>query len=119
VASDTLRELAQVLGLSLQRLGVTARLVPALQAVLADVRTHAAELFPDPASTGDPEQLIRTLLAGRERARARRAYDVADRVRTRLGELGILVEDLPTGPRWRMASSDGRQTPSDARQPRP
>lgn len=115
VASDTLRELAQVLGLSLQRPGVTAELVPALQAVLADVRMRAAELFPEPASTGDPEHLIRTLLDGRERARARRAYDVADRVRARLGEIGILVEDLPTGPRWRVASSDGREPPPDAR----
>src|SRR3989442_1175462 len=119
VASDTLRDLAQVLGLSLQRPGVTARLVPALQAVLADVRTHAAELFPEPASTADPEHLIRTLLAGRERARARHAYDVADRVLARLGELGILVEDLPTGPRWRVASPDGREPSPDARQPRP
>jgi cysteinyl-tRNA synthetase len=119
VASDTLRDLAQVLGLSLQRPGVTARLVPALQAVLADVRMHSAELFPEPVLTADPEHLIRTLLAGRERARAQRAYDVADRVRTRLGELGILVEDLPTGPRWRVAPSDGRQPPPDARQPRP
>jgi cysteinyl-tRNA synthetase len=118
VASDTLRDLAQVLGLSLQRLGVTARLVPALQAVLADVRTRAAELFPEPASSVDPEHLIRTLLDGRERARARRAYDVADRVRTRLGEIGILVEDLPTGPRWRLASSDGREPLPDARQQR-
>jgi cysteinyl-tRNA synthetase len=119
VAADTLRELAQVLGLSLQRPGVTARLIPELQAVLADVRELAAELFPEPAGAADPEDLIRTLLAGRERARARRAYAVADRVRTRLGELGILVEDMPAGPRWRVALSDGRGPTPHARQPRP
>lgn len=118
VASDILRELAQVLGLSLQRPGVTTQLVPELQAVLAELRQHAAELFPDASGSGNPEDLIRTLLAGRERARSQRAYAVADRVRTRLGELGILVEDMPTGPRWRLATSDGRQPASDARQKR-
>ncbi len=29
-----------------------------------------------------------------------------------------ITEDLPTGPRWRVASSDGRRPTPDARQPR-
>ncbi len=118
LAADTLRDLAQVLGLSLRRPGVTASLLPGLQGVLAEVRLHAAHLLPEPSEAKDPEDVIRALLAARERARAQRAYAVADRVRTRLADLGILVEDLPTGPRWRVASSDGRRPTPDARQPR-
>ncbi|OLD49170.1 MAG: cysteine--tRNA ligase [Armatimonadetes bacterium 13_1_40CM_3_65_7] len=117
VAADTLRELAQVLGLSLRRPGLTPDLLPDLHAVLAEAHREAAELFPEPLDAQDPEHLIRTLLEGRERARKRRAYEVADRVRTRLGGLGILVEDMPTGPRWRVAS-DGRRPPTDDSGPR-
>jgi len=118
-AADTLRELAQVLGVSLQRPGLTADLLPGLQAVLADVRREAADLFPEGSDAQDPERLVHTLLSGRERARERRAYGIADRVRARLADLGIVVEDMPTGPRWRIASSDGRRTTADAREPHP
>jgi len=117
VAADTLRELAQVLGLSLRRPGLTADLLPGLHAVLAEAHREAADFFPDPLDAQDPEHLIRALLEGRQRARERRAYAVADRVRTRLGDLGILVEDMPAGPRWRVAS-DGRQPTADASGPR-
>ncbi len=117
LAADTLRELAQVLGLSLRRPGLTPDLVPRLYAVLAEVRREAADLFPEVTDAHDPEHLIRTLLEGRQRARARRAYAIADRVRARLGDLGILVEDLSTGPRWRVAA-DARRPTADAPEPR-
>src|SRR2546427_253759 len=94
-----------------------ADLLPGLHAVLAEAHREAADLFPEPLDAQDPEHLIRTLLEGRQRARERRAYAIADRVRTRLGDLGILVEDMPTGPRWRVAS-DGRQPTADASGPR-
>jgi cysteinyl-tRNA synthetase len=110
VATDTLRELAQVLGLSLKRPGLTQELVPGLHAVLAEVSGETADLFPKAGDAQDPEKLIQVLLAGRELARERHAYGVADRVRARLGELGIVVEDLPTGPRWRVATVDGLRT---------
>ncbi len=115
-AADTLRELAQVLGLSLKRPGLTPELVSGLRAVLAEVRQAAVDLFPDAADPQDPDDLIRALLAGREQARQRRAYAIADRVRSRLGDLGIVVEDLPAGPRWRVVSADQRRPVSDARQ---
>lgn len=118
LAADTLRELAQVLGLSLKGPGLTPELLPGLQAVMTDVRREAADLFPESAGAEDPEELVHALLTGRERARERRAYVIADRVRARLADLGILVEDMPTGPRWRVASTDGRRTPADARERR-
>src|SRR2546422_20802 len=77
---------------------------PGLHVVRAEAHREAADSFPDPLAAQDPEYLIRALLEGRQRARDRRAYAVADRVRTRLGDLGILVEDMPAGPRWRVAS---------------
>lgn len=118
LAVETLRELAGVLGLSLRPHGLAPELLAGLQNVLAEVRRDAADLFPDTAGAQDPEVLIRTLVAGRERARARRAYAIADRVRARLGDLGIQIEDLPTGPRWRVTSADGLRSPADAREPR-
>ncbi len=112
-AVETLRELAGVLGLSLRPQGLTPGLLAGLQTVLAEVRREAADLFPDTAGAQDPEVLIRALLAGRERARERRAYAIADRVRAQLGDLGIQIEDLPTGPRWRVTSTDGLRPPAD------
>jgi len=100
-ATDALRHLARVLGLALSRPAVDARLQAELRALLAEARQQAADLFP--AVEGDADEIVPTLLAGRQRARERRAYDLADWIRARLGELGIIVEDLPDGARWRPA----------------
>lgn len=45
--------------------------------------------------------LIELMLKVREEARKRRDWATADSIRDGLGELGILVEDSPTGPRWK------------------
>ena len=47
------------------------------------------------------------ILTGREQARRVKDFKTADAIRGRLTEAGILVEDLPTGPRWRIAAPDG------------
>lgn len=111
VATDTLRELARVLGLSLARPGLRSDLLPGLRALLTEARREAAELFADGAGEGDAEALIGALLAGRQRARERRAFALADRVRTRLADLGIVVEDLPGGARWRPAAPRAEGSP--------
>ena len=46
--------------------------------------------------------LVQYLLELREEARRDREFDRADRIRARLGELGVAVEDTPSGPRWRL-----------------
>ena len=49
--------------------------------------------------TGD---LIEFLLELREQARAEKAFDRADAIRAKLHELGVAIEDTPSGPRWRV-----------------
>ncbi len=47
-------------------------------------------------------ELIEYLLELREDARAERAFDRADGIRARLQDLGVAIEDTPSGPRWRI-----------------
>jgi cysteinyl-tRNA synthetase len=51
--------------------------------------------------TGD---LIEYLLQLRDEARAERAFERADAIRAKLQELGVAIEDTPSGPRWRVGS---------------
>lgn len=44
--------------------------------------------------------LMKTLLQEREEARARKDFASADRIRDRITELGLTLEDTPDGPRW-------------------
>ncbi|MDQ5874698.1 MAG: cysteine--tRNA ligase [Actinomycetota bacterium] len=47
--------------------------------------------------------LIDYLLELREQARAEREFERADEIRHRLGSLGVVIEDTPSGARWRLA----------------
>ncbi len=49
--------------------------------------------------------VVALLLEERQRARARRDFAAADRLRDRLAELGIVVEDGPDGSRWRLVGA--------------
>ncbi len=49
---------------------------------------------------GSPGQVVDDLLAARAAARERRDFAVADAIRDRLSEVGIVVEDTPDGSRW-------------------
>jgi cysteinyl-tRNA synthetase len=51
------------------------------------------------------ENLINLLLETREEARKRKDFEMADRIRTELAKLGILVEDTPRGPKWTIVNS--------------
>ena len=46
--------------------------------------------------------LIDLLLELREQARAERSFERADAIRSRLGDLGVVLEDTPGGTRWRL-----------------
>jgi cysteinyl-tRNA synthetase len=57
----------------------------------------------------EPEQADETLatwveerLSARRAARARRDYAEADRIREELAGRGILIEDTPSGTKWRL-----------------
>ena len=77
-AQDTLRELADVLGMTLA----------------------------EPASDGrsDAQPFIDLLVATRDRLRAERNYALGDSIRARLDELGVTLEDSPDGAKWRFKS---------------
>jgi cysteinyl-tRNA synthetase len=45
--------------------------------------------------------LIDFLLELREKARGEKAFDRADAIRTKLTDLGVVIEDTPAGTRWR------------------
>jgi len=47
--------------------------------------------------------LIDYLLELREQSRAEREFERADEIRHRLGSLGVVIEDTPSGARWRLA----------------
>jgi len=49
------------------------------------------------------EQLLNLLVEVRGQLRQRRIFDLADLIRSKLSELGILLEDTPQGTRWRRA----------------
>jgi cysteinyl-tRNA synthetase len=52
-------------------------------------------------SSGLVSDLVDYLLELREQARSEKAFERADQIRARLGEMGVTIEDTPAGPRWR------------------
>ena len=64
----------------------------------------------DFATAGDDSRLhavidglVPAMLAAREAARERKDFGDADRIRDALAAAGVVIEDTPTGPRWRLA----------------
>ncbi len=102
-------ELTGVLGLHLEGAAVDAQLLRRVRELASMLRSQRPQLFGEEPQDG-LAGLVDYLLAGRERARAARDFSTADHIRGQLTEAGILVEDLPTGPRWRIATADGLRT---------
>ncbi|MFA4028522.1 MAG: hypothetical protein GDYSWBUE_000426 [Candidatus Fervidibacterota bacterium] len=53
---------------------------------------------------GETERLIELLIDVRQRLRQRKDYELADMIRERMKQLGIILEDTQTGTRWRRAT---------------
>jgi cysteinyl-tRNA synthetase len=68
------------------------------EAVAGAVAALATELGVDAA--GETPSVLDRLLALRSAARTVRDFATSDRIRDRLGELGIVVEDAADGSRW-------------------
>jgi cysteinyl-tRNA synthetase len=49
------------------------------------------------------DELVRLLIEVRQEARQARDWASADRIRDRLAEVGVLLEDGPEGTRWRIS----------------
>ncbi|MGD2074069.1 MAG: cysteine--tRNA ligase [Gammaproteobacteria bacterium] len=86
---------------------VSARLAATLKQLAGRLGLLQAEpeayLRAAPASgaQGPTDAEIETLVAERETARARRDWAEADQLRARLAAMGVVLEDAPTGTRWR------------------
>ncbi len=103
-AAAMLRRLAGVLGLQIAQVDLPAETAGALRAMLDELERSEPALVSDGASAHGPRAIVDTLLAIRDRARQARRFDTSDSIRRRLGDLGIIVEDLPGGSRWRVAA---------------
>ncbi len=53
------------------------------------------------SSTIDDTSRIDSLVRARQRARSGKDFDTADRIRSELAALGVVIEDTPSGPIWR------------------
>jgi cysteinyl-tRNA synthetase len=103
----TLVELSGVLGLRLE-----TSLTPTQAAALRDLAVRLSQERPDlfnPDEQPDGEApgqvgpaLVDYMARGRIEARRRKDWATGDRVRASLSELGILLEDTPTGFKWRV-----------------
>jgi cysteinyl-tRNA synthetase len=101
-AQDILRDLAAVLGLTLRERGekgskfykdVGEGELPSHGEVLTQKR-ELAEAMP-------AIELIELLVSLRDKLRAEKQWALADTIRSRLTELGIVLEDTPQGTVWR------------------
>jgi cysteinyl-tRNA synthetase len=107
VSLGTLVELSGVLGLRLE-----TSLTPTQAAALQDLALRLSQERPDlfkPDERPDGESPVRAgpalvdyIARGRTEARRRKDWAIGDRVRASLSELGILLEDTPTGFKWRV-----------------
>ncbi|MDQ7843476.1 MAG: cysteine--tRNA ligase [Armatimonadota bacterium] len=105
-AVAALEWMLSILGLAIEA-DVADPEVPArVRALAAALHEEATHLFPAPPGPSFIDQ-VTYILEGRERARQLKDFATADRIRARLFEAGVQVEDLPTGPRWRVTRRDG------------
>jgi cysteinyl-tRNA synthetase len=79
-----------------------ARLVASREALVGLAAILGLSLEDAHVARGLTTELIQLLLELRQTAREAGHYDIADVVRTRLGELGIVLEDRPDGTTWRL-----------------
>ncbi len=112
-ARDVILELTGILGLRLAKPSGDTEIEQQLRELAVALKQEAGHLF---AATPGPalDDLVAYILAGRERARASKDFATADRIRKQLADAGVVVEDLPTGPRWRLATLDARYAILDA-----
>ncbi len=110
-AQQGLLDLAGVLGLTLKEPEQHLEPMPFTQ-LLTEVHAELDRVDPslavaaggfeiEPSPETGAEFIIASLLRVREELRARKRWDLADWLRSRLGELGISLEDTPEGTVWR------------------
>jgi cysteinyl-tRNA synthetase len=106
-ALEVLRELTGVLGLTLKTT-LTPVQAAGLRGLALRLSQERPDLFdpnqrpdgPAPADVGPA--LVAYIARGRVEARRRKDWTTGDRVRAQLSDLGILLEDTPSGFKWRV-----------------
>ncbi len=109
-AVDTLHTLAGVLGLTLGQTALPAEAADALTRLLGTLRAEHPAFFSDGTTSSRLEEIVAALVAGRDRARQEKRFAVADAIRSQLAEMGIILEDLPGGSRWRVVARRDART---------
>ncbi len=98
-AQQTLRELAGILGLTLEagkELPLDAENIAGVYAAIYQ------ELGRAPGDSSDAEMMLNDLIAVRQELRKEKQWQQADMVRNKLDEAGISLEDTPKGTVWRI-----------------
>ncbi len=75
--------------------------------VVADFREMTQALgfnFVEQGSAGLAAEAIAYLLELRDQAREEKRFDLADGIRDRLMQMGVVIEDTPAGARWRVGA---------------
>ena len=83
------------------RLATTLRVLAGRLGILQSDPESYLRSGPSDTGQGPTDQEIEALIARRERARAERDWEEADRIRNQLTELGIVLEDGSGGTLWR------------------
>jgi cysteinyl-tRNA synthetase len=108
-SQEVLQELAGVLGLTLREreLGIGPQplleLAASIRAELAATKIELGSLQDTPEGL-EAKDLVDLLVSARMELRTAKEYQMADSIRARLSELGIVVEDGPEGSTWRVVS---------------
>jgi cysteinyl-tRNA synthetase len=105
-------------GLLQEPVKVTAAGLMAARRILKETAGEILGILPQEGGQAVPAAaeettagLVDLVLEWRRQARAQRDWATADRLRQRLNELGVVVEDTPTGTRWRYASNGQVSSP--------
>ena len=56
----------------------------------------------EPSSNAEAAPFIQMLIDVRVELRSARQFQLADKIRDQLTELGVTIEDSPSGTKWRM-----------------
>jgi len=105
-ALAALERMLDILGLAIHADVADPEVPLRVRALASALHQEAGHLFPAAPGPSFIDQ-VTYILEGRERARRLKDFATADSIRARLSEAGVQVEDLPTGPRWRVTGRDG------------
>jgi cysteinyl-tRNA synthetase len=101
VLFDLARETNRALAAGETTRGTVETLRDALCELGGDVLGLTLETSATDAGEGLAPDLVETLIDWRNESRAQKDFETADRIRDRLGKLGIVLEDTPDGTTWR------------------